>query len=113
MSVLLCLAPKYPAMGAHEASPDAEPSRSPLSPPCSSCGTALCRDLLQTPSTLHGLRPYSAFLFHIGGLRFPLAGQGGHDAIHAGHLEIPRGWGAIQMQNVIIFPGLKQRPEKG
>lgn len=89
----------------------------PHRPPMwSSSGTALRWDLLQTPSTLRGLRPYVAFSLHLGRLRVPSARRGtgdGHDAIRAGHFEIPRGQGAIQMQSVIIFPRLKQRPEKG
>lgn len=82
---------------------------------CSGSGTALRRDLLQT---LRGLRPYIAFPLHLGGTAGPLGGAGGWRGGHTmrsvqGTLRSHGARGAIQMQSVIIFPGLKQRPEKG
>lgn len=54
----------------------------PHRPPMGS-GTALCRDLPQTPPALHGLRPYVAFPLHLRGLRVPAAGPGRGDTMRS------------------------------
>lgn len=86
------------------------PHRPPM---CSSSSTALHQDLLQTTSTIHGLRHCIAFFLHLRGLQVPSVRRGDMMRSMQGTLRSHGAKGAIQMQNIIIFLGLKQRPEKG